>query len=339
MSGFQVRIAAAADLDAIVEGFARACGKPPSAVAAKVRWALLENPAGSSGVVASDARGRVVAHLGATHVPMVIEGADVLFGRVYASWVDPAFRTAGVHSAFAEIDDAFRESFEGKTLAATFGVFADGDWWTLRRLRDFSPVRTELRLVRAPASPSREAPRVALASRGSVLAGFGGRIDGGPCAARRDSGVLRFRLGGPHSADHGWAALRDGLPSGIAVVRDGAAERTVHDFTDTDGDGDAAAALLDEVIGDGSRRGTLDWFSRSPWLLLSQRKGFRVAPGDLPYVAVRTARAAHEAHWLMEHWRLAAADVGLHVLPPMLASEEIVTSPPVGTLTGRERHA
>ena len=126
----------------------------PDVIAAKIRRALEANPAGSSGVVAEDARGTLVGHLGVTHVPMLVEGATATFGRICASWVYPLFRTAGVHSAFAELDDAFREAVEGKTVVAAYGTFADRDWWTLRRMREFFPVRTEVVLHR-PAAPHR----------------------------------------------------------------------------------------------------------------------------------------------------------------------------------------
>jgi hypothetical protein len=340
MSGFHVRASTPADESEIVAGFARACGRPASALAAKVGWGLGRNPAGSSGVVAVDARGAVVAHFGVTHVPTDVEGAALTFGRVYASWVDPLLRTAGVHSAFAETDDAYRELFEGKGVDATYGVFADADWWTLRRMRDFAPVRTDLTLVREPAPHRAEpAPVEVVSSSPGATAGWDAPLDGGPCAARRDPGVLAFRLGGPHSADVAHVASRAGRPAGIAVVRSAGARRVVLDFTAPAGDEDCARALFDRVIGDGSLPVSLDWFSRSPWFLLAQRMGFRAVAVDLPYLAVRAPRGGVEAHWLREHWHVTPADVGLHPLPRMLASEEIVTSPPVGTLAGRERHA
>ena len=117
------------------------------------------------------------------------------------------------------------------------------------------------------------------------------------------------------------------------------ARRVVLDLAAPEGDEDSARALLDAAIGDGSREVLLGWFSRSPWFLLAQRLGFRVAPADLPYLAFRGARGAPEPHWLMDRWHVAQADVGLHALPSLLAPEEIVTSAPFGTLTGRERHA
>jgi hypothetical protein len=340
MSGFHVRPATPDDVDGIVAGFARACGRPAAAVAPKIEWGLARNPAGSSGVVAIDARGVLVAHWGVTHVPTMVEGEALTFGRLYASWVDPPLRTAGVHCAFAEIDDAFRELFEGKSVAATYGVFADADWWTLRRMREFFPVRTDLTLVREP-GPHRPGPSAVEVVSGSraALAGWEGALDGGPCAARRDSAVLGFRLGGPHSSDVAHVALRGGRPAGIAVVREGGGRRVVLDFTAPAGDEDCARTLFDRVVGDGSVAVSLDWFSRSPWLLLAQRSGFRAVALDLPYLGVRSRRGGVEAHWLMEHWHVTPADVGLHPNPRLLAEEEIVTSPPVGTLTGRERHA
>jgi hypothetical protein len=340
MTGFTIRRAAPGDLDAIVAGFARACDRPEGPIAAKIRWGLEGNPAGWTGVVGVDGGGRLVAHLGATHVPATADGRPMTFGRIYASWVDPRVRTAGVHSAFAEIDDAFAEACHESSLAAAYGVFADPDWWTLRRMRDFAPVRTELGLVRSPGPHRADRPLVEVVTGSAdVVSAWDAPLDGGPCATRRDSALLAFRLGGPHAADRAHVASRAGRPSGIAIVRDAPAGRVVLDFTVPEGDEESARALFDRVVGDGSVPVRLDWFSRSPWFLLAQRTGFHVRSTDLVHLGVRAPRGAIDAHWLMEHWRLAQADLGLHALPGMLASEEIVTSPPIGTLTGRERHA
>src|SRR4029078_1766720 len=131
-----------------------------------------------------------------------VEGAPVTFGRICASWVDPLVRTAGVDSAFAEIDHAFRESVEGKTVVAAYGTFADGDWWTLRRMREFFPVRTEVVLHR-PAAPHRTgATHVeTVAATPDALLGWSAPLDLGPCAARHDGATLSFRLGGPWASD------------------------------------------------------------------------------------------------------------------------------------------
>jgi hypothetical protein len=338
MPPFEIRRAVAEDLGAIAAGFARSCGKPPEAVEPKVRWALGANPAGWSGVVAVDARGAIVAHLGVSHVPMSVGGESVVFGRHYASWVDESVRIAGVHAPFAEIDDAFREAFEGTAFAASYGLFQDSDWWTLRRLRDFAPVRTEITLERPPRPYRADGAGAALA-RVTAEALGGGAIPLGGAAARRDAATLLFRTGGPWSRDSAWLAVRDGRPAGVAIWRDEAGSRVVLDLSVPAGDEDAARALLDLVIGDGSCRVHLPFFTRSPWFLLAQRKGFRAAASDLPYLVVRPSRARSDASALMETWHFGAADVGLRALPAMLAVEEVVTAAPIGTVAARERHA
>jgi hypothetical protein len=245
-----------------------------------------------------------------------------------------------VHSAFSEIDDAFRELVEGKALAATYGLFSDPDWWTLRRMRDFAPVRTDLRLVRQPAPVHREKTAAEVISGPAALAEWHPpQVESTGCTTRRDRAFVEFRTGGPHSSDRVHVVMREGRPAGLAIVRDLPGGRVVLDFEVADGQEDSARVLLAAVVGDGSVAVTLDWFSRSPWFLLAQRKGFRALPSDLAYLVARAGRGGPDAEWLGEHWRLATADVGRHALPAMLQGEEIVTSAPVGTLTGRERHA
>jgi hypothetical protein len=157
--------------------------------------------------------------------------------------------------------------------------------------------------------------------------------------ARRDAAVLRFRTGGPYARDAAWVVLRDGRAAGVAIVRDGGGGRTVLDFAAPEGDEDAADALFDRVIGDGTRPVTLPWFSRSPWFLAAQRNGFRAAASDLHYLGVRPVKARVHATALMQSWHASACDLGLRPNPRFLADEETVTTAPVGTRTARDRNA
>jgi hypothetical protein len=335
---FEIRPATNDDCDAIAAGFAQACGKPLAAVLEKVRWAFASNPSGWSGVVATVAGSRMAAHFGVSHVPMVLHGDPVVFGRVYAPWVEPGLRVAGVHGAFFEMSGIFRELFEGTSIAATFGVFADADWWTLRRLTEFEPVRTELLLVRRPGPHRAHAGAIEIARvTPEALAEWTAPLALGACHARRDGGTVGFRLGGPYRGDAAWMAVREGRPAGLVAVRDAGDVRTILDLSVPEGDEEAAHALLDAAIGDGSREIRVPWFTRSPWFLLAQRKGFRAVASDLPYVGIRSPRARLQASWLMQHWDAGAADLGLRAPPRMLASEETVTTAPPGTLTARDR--
>jgi hypothetical protein len=337
-SALEIRAAVDADADAIAAGFARACGKDPPLVRERVRWALTGNPAGWTGVVAVHGGAGIVAHLGASHVPMLVEGRPETFGRLFASWVAPEYRIAGVHSLFCRMDDAFDAAARATGLAAVFCALAEGDWWTLRRLRGFEGVRTELLLARAPRSHAPRAaglPVVRFGPENAATLGQGPAL--GPCHARRDAQSVLFRTGGPYRADGAWTCVRDGRAAGLAIVRDAGGRRTVLDFAVPEGDEEAAAALLDCAIGDGSREVLLPWFSRSPWFLAAQRAGFRAMPCDLPTVGVRPTAARLVATWLMQHWHLAAADVGLRPPPRMLADEEAVTTAPEGTLTAKDR--
>jgi hypothetical protein len=157
--------------------------------------------------------------------------------------------------------------------------------------------------------------------------------------ARRDRTSLAFRTGGPHSEDAAWGATRAGRPSGVAIARDRGTERLLLDFSVRADDEESADALFDAVIGDGGRTLLLPFFTRSPWILLAQRKGFRARRSDLPYVGIRPSKGRTDASKLMDAWHFGASDVGFRPIPPMLASEEIVTAAPIGTEAGRERHA
>jgi hypothetical protein len=338
--GLQIRPSTREDLDAIASGFAHACGKPGSLVAEKVRWALGGNPAGSSGVVAVDPRGEIVAHLGVSHVPMRLQSEDHLFGRVYGAWVDPILRVAGVHGPFQEIDGMFRETYEGTLLSAIYGTFAELDWWTLRRTREFVPIRTDVTLRRAKGTHRAEATSAKVArATPDGLAAWTEPLDLGACASRRDGGTTAFRTGGPYASDVALIASVSGRPAGLAIFRDLGPNRVVLDFAVPTLDEDCARALFDHVIGDGSREVRLPGFTRSPWFLLAQRKGFRAIREEPPYLVCRPAKPKAAPEWLMEHWCATAADMGLLALPSLLAAEEIVTSAPIGTLAGRERNA
>jgi hypothetical protein len=337
MAPFEIRPAVAADLDAIAAGFARECAKPVAGIAARLRWAFASNPAGWTGFVA--ARGaEVVAHLGASHVPVIVSGRPAVFARVFQPWVAPPFRVAGVHGLFGQLDDHLRQALEAASIDGAYGIFVEHDWWTLRRLRDFEPVRTELVLVR-PASLHRPA-----AADGGVVrvtpesaALLAGGIRAGECHAVRDASTVAFRTGGPYRHDAGWMVVRDGRAAGLAIFRDSGARRTILDLACPADDEACARALFDAAIGDGSREVALPWFSRSPWWLVAQRLGFRAAPFDLPFLGFRSAGARIQASWLMRHWHVGAADVGLGPPPRMLATEETVTTAPAGTRTAKDR--
>ena len=295
MSAFEIRAAGPGDVDAIAAGFARECAKPADAIAQRVRWAFTGNPAGWTGVVATRA-GELVAHLGASHVPMIVSGRRALFARIFAPWVAVTYRVAGVHALIGQLDERFQDALQSASIGGAYGTFGEEDWWTLRRLFGFEPLRTELELVRPPRrhaqSPgARELVRLADASPDVLVDG----IAGGACHALRDRTSVAFRTSGPYRGDTAWVVSRGGRAGGLAIVRDTPACRIALDFFCPEDDEAAALALFDAVIGDGSREIRLPWFSRSPWWLAAQRLGFRAEPKDLPFIGFRPATGRLQA--------------------------------------------
>ena len=80
MGNFELRTATNEDCAGIADGFARVTGGDADRIRQHVAYALRDNPHGSSSVVAADPHGRIIAHMGVTHVPMQVKGKPLLFG-------------------------------------------------------------------------------------------------------------------------------------------------------------------------------------------------------------------------------------------------------------------
>lgn len=336
---FKIREAVDADLDGLPDDHARA--------------ELRANPRGWRGVAATH-RGRLVGFWGAKALPVRAQGEDLDLGVFSGCFLDPAYRAAGLHGAFVEMDEAFEAAFEGRgdgRFGGVVGRFAESDWWTLRRLRDFAPIRTEvdLFLEGRPAAPAAASVDVAVRADDARFAAWADPLVVDAVGVRRDGVLMRARerlLVPPRGgAAHGTqVVVRDGRVVAAALFDD-ATEGVVEirDWCVPEGDVAAASALLAALFRSSARSFVAPVFARGPWHFFLQRAGFRVRPATWggaaePYLVGRAAHPRCEAERLAETWFACAADVCRRPLPPLLAEETVTTPPPAGTRSGSERH-
>ena len=212
MSGFQVRPATADDLDAIAAGFARACGKPAGGRRGEGPVGARHESGGWSGVVAVDARASDRRRTSASRTSRCcVEGA--------AARVRPRLRVVGrpapadgrsPHRVRRDRRRLPRARSRARRSTRPTASSTDADWWTLRRMRDFAPVRTELLLEREPTPHRAERTTVEIdRDRRPRSTGWRRALSVAPCFARRDAATLAFRLGGPFDGDQAWLARRE----------------------------------------------------------------------------------------------------------------------------------
>ena len=338
MGQLEIRPATASDWHAVADGFARVTHGDAKRLRAKLAHAMRDNPHGASAIIAVDTGGHVVGHLGVTHVPMRIRGEPRLFGRFYACFVDPLYRTGGVHGLFVELDEAFRAAFEVRDrLAAVYGQWDELDWWFLRHRRGHKAIATSIDLCRGTADPL---PTGALRITGDDdQPTSSGSLDPGECDVRREDGFDAWRAAVPGSSDRRWRAWRGDALAGIAITRDRAGERLLLDWAVAPDDDEAGRALLAAAVGDGhtpvrARFWTSDTFT----MTLFQAAGFTATAGAEVHLSVRTVLPAVDYLWLSESWHVTMADAGVRPMPRLTIGEPIVYPPPPGTADGRGRY-
>ena len=345
MGHFELRTATDEDWAGIAEGFARATDGNARRIRQHVAYALRDNPHGSSSVLAADPDGRIIAHMGVTHVPMQVLGEPLLFGRFHSCFIEPAYRTGGVHGLFAALDDRFRETFEiRERLAAVFGQWDETDWWHLRRARGHDAVATSIDL-RRPA----DRPTLELESDGIVITQGGdgpvasssvpaSSLDVGSCGVRHDGVFDAWRAAVPGRSDRIWQAWRAGERSGVAITRDTRGVRSILDWAVQPEDTASVRALLHAIIVDARVAvHTRFWTSDKFTMLQFQEAGFDVVAGPEVYLSVRSVLPHVHHLWLWQTWHVTLADVGLRPMPRLGVGEPIVYPPSPGTLGGRQR--
>lgn len=342
MGHFELRTATDKDLPGIAEGFAGATDGDAHRAQAQVEYALRDNPHGSSSVLAADPEGRVIAHMGVTHVPMLIKGEPLLFGRFHSCFIAPQYRTGSAHSLFAALDELFRDTFEHpERLAAVFGQWDEPDWWHLRRARGHDAVATSIDLHRPVGRP-------VLGSLGDAIAitqdGDGaapaGLLKVGSCGVRHEGVFDAWRAAAPGHSDQIWQAWRAGERTGLAITRESGGLRLILDWAVAPGDPESARALLHALIGEaGLPLHTRFWTADVPTLLLFQEAGFVVVAGPEAYLSVRPVLPHVHHLWLSESWHVTLADAGRRPMPRLTIGEPIVHPPPQGSLGGRQSDA
>ena len=342
MGHFEVRVACANDWVGIADGYARIQDRDAGLVRQKVAHTMRDNPHGCSSIVAVDTSGRVIGHLGVSHVPMSVTGEAHAFGRFNACFIEPAYRTGGVHSLFVELDRTFQEEFEVRErLAAVFGQWDEVDWWFLRHHRGHRAVATSIDLCHVailpiPGGPGGDGIDITNTHEGPAPAS---RPDVGACGVRRDDRFDAWRVAFPGASDREWKAWRAGELSGVAITRDRGGERLILDWAVAPHDEQTGHALLRALVGNArmpvrARFWTSDLFT----LTLFQDAGFAVVAGAEAYLSVRTVLPSINHQWLSQEWQVTMADAGVQPLPRLTVGEPIVYPPPPGTLDGRGRY-
>jgi hypothetical protein len=347
MGQFEVREASASDWDGVARGFARVSDGDVDLVRQKVLHTMADNPHGCSSLVAVDTSGRVIGHLGVSHVPMHVKGEEQLFGRFNACFIDEAYRVGGVHGLFLELDRMFQERFEvPERLAAVFGQWDELDWWLLRHLRGHDAVATSIDLrhgVERPdpggAGGNDDGDDEIQITNTIDAAAPSDRLDTGACHVRRDGRFAAWRAAFPGASDQGWQAWRAGELCGMAITRDRDGERLILDWAVAPDDAATGHALLRSLVGEArtpvrARFWTSDLFT----LTLFQDAGFLVAAGPEAYLSVRAVQPRINHLWLSQEWQVTMADAGVRPLPRLTVGEPIVSPPSPGTLGGRERY-
>ncbi|MEM7200639.1 MAG: hypothetical protein AAF628_10260 [Planctomycetota bacterium] len=339
MGQYELRTATDGDWVGIADGFAWATHGDPRRIRPHVAYAFRDNPHGSSSVLAADPGGRIIAHLGATHVPMLVKGEPLLFGRFHCCFIEPAYRTGGVHSLLAALDDLFQETFENRErLAAVFGQWDEADWWHLRRARGHDAVATSIDLVRPIDQPVPERDGDGVV----ITQGSDGRVpirslDVGSCGVRHDGAFDAWRAAAPGRSDRLWQAWRAGERTGVAITRDAGGIRLILDWAVGPEDADSVRALLHAIVVDARAPvHTRFWTSDVSTLLLFQQACFGVLPGPEVYLSVRPVLAHVHQLWLSETWHVTLADAGSRPMPRLTIGEPGVYPPPPGTLGGRQ---
>lgn len=342
MGHFELRTATDEDWAGIADGFARATDGDARRIRQHVAYALRDNPRGSSSVLAADPDGRIIAHMGVTHIPMLVKGEPLLFGRFHSCFIEPIYRTGGVHGLFAALDDLFQETFEiRERLAAVFGQWDETDWWHMRRARGHDAVATSIDL-RRPA----DRPVLELGGNGTVITQDGdgpvpaNSLNVGSCGVRHDGVFDAWRAAAPGRSDRIWQAWRAGERTGVAITRDTGGVRLILDWAVGPEDTESVRALLHAMIVDaGAPVHTRFWTSDVPTLLLFQEAGFDVVAGPEVYLSVRPVLPHVHHLWLSETWHVTLADAGLRPMPCLTIGEPIVYPPSPGTSGERQRYA
>jgi len=337
MTGFRIRKTTPRDHDDVARGFASAMGRPEDAVRREVVHDLDENPFGSSSMVAVASTGEVVGHLGATHIPMSIKGRDKTFGRFCACWLDPAYRIGGIHGVLPGLHRNLLESLDPDNgPQALVGCWSEPDWWYLRQNLGFEVMSTSIEFRRDPAPFEFPDGIEIIQLDEGLLEGWKTGLNLGKCSLSRTGAYVSWLDADPNTTT--WCIHKGGRITGLAMVQDTEEQRLVVDWAIEGDDEDSSRSLMGAVLQCEQTVVMPIWTARTGTVHFLQRCGFFARAGTESYVTVQLISPGLNQLWLSEHWEITGATVGCEPMPTMTIEEDIVTPPPAGTPSGRDRH-
>jgi hypothetical protein len=325
MTELELRPLQGGDLPSLARCHARVFGEAGARSEAALRWATLDNPAGSRGFVAVDEGEVVAAYLGrATRTWIGAEARS--FVQSTDSMVDPEYRSGlkrpGLFVTLA------REYFDHYGVrgsdVAHYGWPIESAWRIGERFLNYRLLREELVLVRelngdAGAGLPEGVER--LSDFGEDLRWLWDRCAGHWGAATiRDAEWARWRFLEHPEASYVPLGVRDGdgILRGLAVLREGEwswpGALPLCDWLVPDEEPEVAALLERAVCGAARAAGAARVVALIPeWsaaFALLQEHGWRVQPS--PYrLATRSFDRRFQLEWLRRHWWTTLADSDL----------------------------
>ena len=288
--------------------------------AARWRWQLLENPAGTRLMAAFDAEGRALAQYAGVPQRARLDGERVYFTQSVGSFCLPEARSLGHHSLFVRTGYEYAKEY----------VSPGGDAWTwgypvlpARRIGErslgYERVRQQMMLIASPdaiqSAPSRAAVTETGAFTEDVDALFEGVASKHPAICERERAWLDWRY--VRHPEHRYRiamAHKDGALTGYAVARaqdfQGARRLVVCDWCCEDPAEGALQAWLADVAHESGVESVAACFSHAgaefqEW----QGAGFQAAPTSLVLTGRSHTRRA--PFWFAPRWYTTLGDSDL----------------------------
>ena len=288
--------------------------------AARWRWQLLENPAGTRIIAAFDADGRALAQYAGVPQRARLDGERVYFTQSVGSFCLPEARALGHHSLFVRTGYEYAKEY----------VSPGGDAWTwgypvlpARRIGErslgYERVRQQMMLVASPDAIQAASSSAAVTETGAftedVDALFEGVASRHPAICERERGWLDWRY--VRHPEHRYRiamAHQGGALTGYAVARaqdfQGARRLVVCDWCCEDPAEGALQAWLADVARESGVESVAACFSHAgaefqEW----QGAGFQAAPTSLVLTGRSHTRRA--PFWFAPRWYTTLGDSDL----------------------------
>lgn len=327
MTELDLRPLEADDLPSLARCHARVFGADGARSEAALRWATLDNPAGSRGFVAVDEGEVVAAYLGrATRT--WIGGEARSFVQSTDSMVDPDYRSGLKRPGlFVTLARAYFDHYGlGGDDAVHYGWPIESSWRIGERFLEYRLLREELVLVRELAQDDAVAGELPegverLTEFGEDLRWLWDRCaDRWGAATIRDAQWARWRFLEHPEASYTALGVRDGdgVLRGLAVVREGEwswpGALPLCDWLVPDAEPEVAQVLERAVRAVARSRGAARLVALAPdWsgtFASLQDRGWRVQPSPYRHAA-RSFDRRFSLEWLRRGWWSTLADSDL----------------------------